>query len=249
MCRRALPRVTRRESTTPKNNVRVVRDFDSHGWVQVFFPGYGWIDFEPTPRWPEHERQFVTAREALALSATGGTDGIADPSEFLDPFDDIGGPGLTRINSGATFGSDFLANVDIVAIGIRTGIFAGAAAAVWLLLYVIWNLGLRGLSTVERAYARMNRLGTLAGLRRRAYQTPNEYAAMVAGALGESGAGAQSIGREFAVLRYTGGARRDTADDNDGSDDTDEMEQAWRSIRGALIARAFRRLLPGGSQG
>ena len=233
----------------PENNVRVVRDFDSHGWVQVFFPEYGWIDFEPTPRWPEHERQFAASPEALALSVSGGTDGISDPSEFLDPFDDIGAPGLSRIDGGGTFGSDFFANIDVVAIGIRTGIVVGAAAAVWLLLYMIWNLGLRGLSTVERAYARMNRLGALAGLRRRAYQTPNEYAAMVASALGESGAGAQSIGREFAALRYTSDVRSDTADESDDRSDTDEMEQAWRSIRGALVARAFKRLLPGGNQG
>ena len=32
---------------------RAVRDSDSHGWTQVYFPEYGWIDFEPTPKWPE----------------------------------------------------------------------------------------------------------------------------------------------------------------------------------------------------
>ena len=227
----------------PENDVRVVRDFDSHGWVQVFFPEYGWIDFEPTPRWPEHERQFASVLGGSSpASASGGTDAVSDPSEFLDPFSDIGLPGIGGLDDGARFGNNPLLNIDLVAVGTRVGIAVGAGAVVWLLLYWMWNLGLRGLSPVEKAYARMNRLGTLAGLRRRAYQTPNEYAAMMAGALGEKALSAQHIAREFAELRYTGVAPTD-------EDGDDEMEEAWRSIRGILIGRTFRRLLPGGNQG
>ena len=230
----------------PENNVRVVRDFDSHGWVQVFFPEYGWIDFEPTPRWPEHERNFTNVPGVSALATgSGGTDGIADPSEFLDPFDDIGSPGLSATDSGVTFARNIFANVDFVAVGTRAGIVVGAVAILWLLSYWIWNLGLRGLSPVERAYTRMNRLGALAGLRRRTYQTPNEYAAAMAGVLGDAAPSAQRIAQEFAALRYTGRAvMTDEVDEDAG----DEMERAWRSIRRVLIGRTFRRLLPGGAQ-
>ena len=229
----------------PENNVRVIRDHDSHGWVQVFFPEYGWIDFEPTPRWPEHERQLTSAlRDSSLASGSGGTDAISDPSEFLDPFSDIGDPGLDVIDSGARFGSNPLLNIDLVAVGTRAGVAAGVVAVVWMLLSWMWNLGLRGLSPVEKAYTRMNRLGALAGLRRRAYQTPNEYAAMMSGALGEAAPSARRIAREFAAMRYTGSAPLDDED----SGDEGEMEEAWKSIRGILIGRAFRRLLPGGNQ-
>ena len=33
----------------PDKDLFVVRDNHSHGWVEVFFPNYGWITFEPTP--------------------------------------------------------------------------------------------------------------------------------------------------------------------------------------------------------
>ena len=33
----------------PDHDVYIVTDSNSHGWVEVFFPRYGWIGFEPTP--------------------------------------------------------------------------------------------------------------------------------------------------------------------------------------------------------
>ncbi|MBU2008946.1 MAG: transglutaminase domain-containing protein [Chloroflexi bacterium] len=34
-----------------EKNVYEVRDSHAHAWVEVFFPEYGWVEFEPTPGW------------------------------------------------------------------------------------------------------------------------------------------------------------------------------------------------------
>ena len=45
---------------------RVVRGFDSHAWVEVYFPDTGWVRFDPTPAGPrrEAERQRLSRARA-----------------------------------------------------------------------------------------------------------------------------------------------------------------------------------------
>jgi hypothetical protein len=44
----------------------VVTKADAHSWVQVYFPGYGWIEFEPTAGLPAIERPAGALRDVPA---------------------------------------------------------------------------------------------------------------------------------------------------------------------------------------
>jgi len=37
----------------PLTGLLEVRNSDAHAWVEVFFPGVGWVEFEPTPSFPD----------------------------------------------------------------------------------------------------------------------------------------------------------------------------------------------------
>src|SRR5439155_1505906 len=47
----------------------VVKEIDAHAWVEVYFPQYGWIEFEPTPS------QAPFARVDSDIVGVGGADG------------------------------------------------------------------------------------------------------------------------------------------------------------------------------
>jgi transglutaminase-like putative cysteine protease len=50
-----------------------VRDSDAHAWIEVYFPGYGWVAFNPTPA--AAEATVAPETDVLAASAAGGAGG------------------------------------------------------------------------------------------------------------------------------------------------------------------------------
>ena len=43
------PGTTRAQSGRAGQREQTVSTSDAHSWVEAYFPGYGWIPFEPTP--------------------------------------------------------------------------------------------------------------------------------------------------------------------------------------------------------
>ena len=210
---------------------RVIRDSDSHGWVQAYFPGYGWIDFEPTPNWPTHER------EALQRPAFGGgvdlsnedPDALSDPLE-MDPFIEGGFDG--SVGSAA----DSILSFDYSRFVVPMLVFVGIVAGLWLIWTTAWNFGLGSLGPQARLYAKLTRLGWLAGIGRRPEQTPIEFGRSVGQVIPAAGAGALQIATSFAALRY-GPVESNEAEVTD-------LLDTWKNIRLSLVGQVFRRFVP-----
>ncbi|MDA0163583.1 transglutaminase-like domain-containing protein [Solirubrobacter ginsenosidimutans] len=63
-------------ATDFKTGEYVVRDFDAHAWVEVYYPNWGWLTFDPTPADSPARSQPLDAR------TTGGNLGNATGSNF-----------------------------------------------------------------------------------------------------------------------------------------------------------------------
>ena len=62
----------------------IVRASDAHSWVEVYFPGTGWVTFDPTPAAIENFGSFVAARSVRRLDGTD-LERVGDQLRFCAP--------------------------------------------------------------------------------------------------------------------------------------------------------------------
>ena len=204
----------------------IVRDSDSHVWTQVYFPEYGWIDFEPTPVKPLPKRELI-----LQDFVAGGGD-VFDPEEELRPEEDD-----------ATFGleGDFGALQEV---GSSTNWVRVLSIPAYLLLglgllalaiRVLWNRSLASVPVVERPYVKMSRLAAIAVEPRKPQTTPNEYARLVAKKFPENRGETDLITEAFVKSRY--GSK-----ESPPPDEEELVETAWSGIRKTLAVGVVKRI-------
>ena len=70
-------------ATDTKTGEYVVRDFDAHSWVEVYYPNWGWITFDPTPA-------ASPARSQPADAASTGSSSGGSVPQFSDPLAERG---------------------------------------------------------------------------------------------------------------------------------------------------------------
>ncbi|GBD24272.1 Protein-glutamine gamma-glutamyltransferase [bacterium HR29] len=200
-----------------------VRKDDAYTWVEVYFPGYGWVPFNPTADRP------------------AGSDIAIDPSQvpnledFLpldqlfpeDPlFSDIpGGVGtsLAQPPTNAPAGPPWTL---IWALAALVAILAAAATGARL----AWGWGLGGLPATAALWAKVQRLGSWAGIRPVHFETPREYAARLGAAVRRPKA-ATTLAAAYEETRY---GRPDLV-----RADPDETQRSYVRLRNALVKKVL----------
>lgn len=152
-----------------KSGAYVVREKDAHSWPEVFFPGYGWVEFEPTPSQPASAHGPEPPGIDIPLG-TGGED--LEDEDFYEGDLLRGESSLFRRWGPRALGIILL--VALILFLIR------AIRRVWR-----W-LDLSGLSYEARTYEKICRLASWAGLAPQPGQTPQEYAHTLSSALPQS---------------------------------------------------------------
>jgi hypothetical protein len=141
----------------------VVTEAEAHAWAEVYFPGYGWIEFEPTAGRPAMERPADAATEVPAE--------LEMPPEPITAY-----RGRIKWAWGLGIGGGLL-------------LLAGSLILAWSLADV-WRLRrLPPAAAVAALYRRLYRYGSWLGVLSRAGTTPHEFTATVTrrlGALAES---------------------------------------------------------------
>jgi len=202
-----------------------VRENNAHTWVEVYFPDYGWIEFEPTVSEPPIIRPERAEGESAEENASSMTE------DELDALKD-------EMRGGPMSGEEFDWHIEPLA--------AERGPLVWLWLLGLslvavvgggwWaaeNWGFQNLPTVERAYGRVLRFGQWLGRPLHVSDTPLEWAHAVGDVVPEA---QEPIGRIvdlYVHARFARGAAADPA-----------ARAAWKQARPVLWRTWLSRFSP-----
>jgi hypothetical protein len=157
----------------PERGLFRVRENNAHSWPEIYFPGHGWVEFEPTvsedplvradPDQEQASNEFPDSPPADDPSEDPGS--VDDPEAPL--MDDLPEPAVAQSSDAARSSqAPLFAGMLVVAA------VAGLAAGGW---WAAENWGFRRLPTVEQGYARLLRFGRWLGRPLRGADTPLEW--------------------------------------------------------------------------
>lgn len=197
----------------PDTEAYRVREKDAHAWVEIYFPLYGWVEFEPTAAEPLIARP--RPPKIIEPSEAGGESGPQSDEEDIFREDrlprDAGG-----FASGQAPRSRQAVRwlVGLLLLSIPAGL-----AAFWTLR----ERKLRGLNLVERVYERLCSFARRLGIKFQRHQTPYEYAAALSTVIPEGHGPVQRITDLYVRERFSG---KEVSGQEAG--------EAWQSLRPIL---------------
>ena len=214
------------------SNAWVVREQDAHAWVEAYFPGYGWIEFEPTPSQPP----FARADASLNPGSDSG-DGSAAGDTGSDP-NDPNRPNRAEdeLNGGDDGSGGF--SGDTVVAAVRAIDPRPALVLLGLLLVLLalavarFNWRFRRYGPIESAWGKTRLLASYVGYPPHPSQTTYEFASSLGAAIPETHDPVQSLARARVLEQYSA-----TGADED---QRDAAETAWHQVASAMLT-----LLPG----
>jgi transglutaminase-like putative cysteine protease len=220
----------------PKLNSYVVRESVGHSWPEVYFPGFGWLRFEPTPA--SYASVPVRPAQPQANDSASGDTSLSQLDAELRANALRGDEEVNRLR-------DAEVNLDAIRqaqeqrlaeerarrLAIGGGIFALLLIGV-AVFFLSLRRELRGLSPAAAAYVRLSRLAAWAGMPQEEHVTPYEYAGQLGRNLPEQRRRVERIVGAYVAERYRPGGQPAAAD----------LEQDWLAIRKPLLARLLARI-------
>jgi transglutaminase-like putative cysteine protease len=229
---------------------------DVHSWVEVYFPGYGWIEFEPTAAQPLIVRPTTPDNDG----SDSGPAGSLNPEDFAD--DSIPGkPDNIPIDDEA-FGSDLPITFSLPWFGVQINLPRSAVRGGVSFISVVLAIGVaaagywwyrqqaQAAQNIFKLYQNMVRLAGWMGAALRPWQTPYEHAAVLQRSLPTHQHEVEIITTDYVRQTFSpSGASKKTASTGDRSHSlappsTWQSSLAWRRLRPEMIKAAIRQRLP-----
>lgn len=218
------------EDRDPVTQDFVVSDQQAWVWPQVYFPNYGWVDFNPTPT-----RATVARLGEPAPTATPGSEvpadgaGVDDPNLDLDVPAEDAAPGVIAAPESAFNRFVRQAMTGLVMLAAAAAVASGVG-------WVAWDTPFRRFDPATRRWAKLQTLAAWAGVRLRTDRTPMEEATQLGAAIRRPPIDLRPLARAYVAERYGRGSSAAETPET-----TREMEIIYTTARERLVRRALSR--------
>jgi hypothetical protein len=223
----------------PARYVRGYREWDGHAWPEVFFPGYGWVEFEPTAGEPVLVRPRAQSDASQTRTEGPLRQDLPIPDDMVpdesDPGDWVQNIPIESPSLWSRLGRGGWLALDIVAFGL-----AGMA-----LMWVRRQRHIAGLSVAERVYEdlvewvrRLLRIDLLA------HQTPHEYAQAVARTVPQGRWAMEQIADYYVQERFGGKEIPASQAEGAWSESWRALWHRWAERKTDVARRIWWRLVP-----
>ncbi len=215
-----------------------VRQTNAHTWVEVYFPNYGWIEFEPTASEPGISRPATPFDDTVAGSETPEGETNTDEEDILaelrDARENRDEEEAAQLTGGAMLPTGI--TIDPRVLMVPLGMVA-AIGAVGLTGRILVKRRWQGLRLIERLYDQMVFVGRAIGQKMDPSLTPREYAEKVAQQVPPARSPLNRIAELFSKQRFS--PTRELAPEEE-----QEAAALWKESRQTLLKAVINRLKP-----
>ncbi len=203
----------------------LVRDLNAYAWTEVYFPGYGWIAFNPSPDRQADLRPVVSAAPE-PVEPLGPEDirdvGLGGDANIDFGFEGLGGGGPSATTGGRDYNP-------LITLGVLS-VIALLAGSVFL----GWQRSVAGLPYSQQLWEKTVRLAGWAGHPPQPGQTPRIYAEHIERTFVDT-RGVRELARAYNRSRF---GRREVE-----GEDRERIRDSWPDTRNALLRGIVGRVL------
>ncbi|GAC1403476.1 MAG: hypothetical protein NVSMB49_21010 [Ktedonobacteraceae bacterium] len=219
-----------------KTRQHVVQGTDAHSWTQVYFAGYGWINFEPSASFPTFTRPLPN--QFGASGANGGINGANGNGQAISP--SIRGRSQRNALDDPSSADSSTASTQMQ---LRQQVGTAVGSIVLLILFGIllfmlwWRRLFRRYSLSAQLYGRLCLLANWAGIQLRPSQTPYEYVHGVAASAPQEALILERLGDIYVRDKW---ADPESSEHPLRSGEIHELPSLWRHIQPRLFLYVLR---------
>lgn len=218
-----------------KNHRQVIYGTNAHSWTQVYFAGYGWVNFEPSAGFSTFNRpapnQYSSSNPNLIPTGTTGTNKGSKNRDLTGPNVDIPG-GNIPVQTAAQEAAQLRQQITVA-----TGSIVLFILFCLILFSIWWRRLFRNHRLAAQLYGRITVLANWAGIEILPSQTPYEYMGTLALVTPEEAPTLERFGDIYVREIW---ADPESPDHPGRSGEINELPSLWKRLQPRLFLYVLR---------